>query len=169
MDVAIVHWPIEADRLERLRVERIPRLVMVARGSPPVTTDDLEDWLRTPADEIEIRIRIATLRGRASRNRAALSIEDGVLRAGDRLVVLSPIQARLAAALINRMNTVVGRDTLARHAWPDGAPADRNSLDVHIAKLRRMVAGTDIEICTVYRRGYLLRVVSAGEVVTGMS
>ena len=40
--------------------------------------------------------------------RAAVSIEDGVLRVGNRLVVLPPIQARLATALLERMNAVVG-------------------------------------------------------------
>ena len=54
-----------------------------------------------------MRIRLATLRERASRNAAAVSIEDGVLRAGTRLVVLPPIQARLATALLERMATPV--------------------------------------------------------------
>jgi DNA-binding response OmpR family regulator len=160
VDVAVVHWPAEAERLERLRAAREPRLVIVEHGTPPTTIDDLEDWLRAPADETDMRIRLATLRERASRHAAAVSIEDGVLRAGSRLVVLPPIQARLAATLLERMNAVVGRETLARRAWPEGAPAGRNVLDVHMAKLRRLLTGTGVDIRTVHRRGYLMHVVA---------
>jgi DNA-binding response OmpR family regulator len=129
--------------------------VIVERGHPPTTTDELEDWLRAPADETDMRIRLSTLRERASRN-TNVSIDDGVLRAGTRLVVLPPIQARLAAALLERMNAVVGREVLARRAWPNGAPTGRNVLDVHIAKLRRLLVGTGVHIHTVHRRGYLM-------------
>jgi DNA-binding response OmpR family regulator len=163
VDVALVHWPAEAERLERLREAREPRLVIVEHGPPPTTIDELEDWLRAPADETDMRIRLATLRERASRNAAAVSIEDGVLRAGTRLVVLPPIQARLATALLERMNAVVGRETLARRAWPEGAPAGRNVLDVHMAKLRRLLTGTGVDIRTVHRRGYLMHLVAVDQ------
>jgi two-component system, OmpR family, response regulator len=161
VDVALVHWPAEAERLERLRAAREPRLVIVEHGMPPTSTDELEDWLRAPADETDVRIRLATLRERASRHSDAISIDDGVLRVGNRIVVLPPIQARLAAALLERIDAVVGREALARRAWPDGAPAVRNLLDVHMAKLRRLLAGTRIDIRTVHRRGYLMHQVAA--------
>jgi DNA-binding response OmpR family regulator len=165
VDVAVVHWPAEAERLERLRAAREPRLVIVEHGQPPVSTDELEDWLRAPADETDLRIRLATLRDRAARNSAAISLEDGVLRVGSRIVVLPPIQARLAGALLERMNAVVGREALAKRAWPDGAPEGRNVLDVHMAKLRRLLVGTGVDIRTVHRRGYLLHLVTADEAV----
>lgn len=135
--------------------------MIVEHGLPPTTADELEDWLRAPADETDMRIRLATLRERASRNSDAVSIDDGVLRAGNRLVVLPPIQARLASALLERMNAVVGREALARRAWPEGAPAGRNVLDVHMAKLRRLLVGTGIDIRTVHRRGYLMHQIAA--------
>ena len=169
MDVAVVHWPAEAERLERLRAAREPRLVIVEHGPPPVTTDELEDWLRAPADESDLRIRLATLRDRAARHSAAISLEDGVLRVGTRIVVLPPIQARLAAALLERMNAVVGREALAKRAWPDGAPEGRNVLDVHMAKLRRLLVGTGVDIRTVHRRGYLLHIVTADDAAVTIS
>ena len=137
--------------------------MIVEHGQPPTSIDELEDWLRAPADETDMRIRLATLRERASRNAAAVSIDDGVLRAGSRLVVLPPIQARLATALLERINAVVGRETLSRRAWPEGAPAGRNVLDVHMAKLRRLLAGTGVDIRTVHRRGYLLHLVAVDQ------
>jgi DNA-binding response OmpR family regulator len=159
-DVALVHWPAEADRLARLRARREPRLVVVEEGPPPTTEDWLEDWLRTPVDEEEIRIRLETLRARARHTTRAVTLEDGVLRAGAAVVVLPPIQARLAGALLERQNAVVSRDSLLRRGWPEQMPKDRNVLDVHLARLRRLLDGTGIQIHTVHRRGYLLRIAS---------
>jgi DNA-binding response OmpR family regulator len=159
VDVAVVHWPAEAERLERLRAAREPRLIIVEHGPPPMTADELEDWLRAPADETDLRIRLATLRERAVRSSMTIALDDGVLRVGSRIVVLPPIQARLAAALVDRMNAVVPRENLARRAWPEGAPEGRNVLDVHMAKLRRLLAGTGLDIRTVHRRGYLMHLV----------
>jgi DNA-binding response OmpR family regulator len=157
VDVALVYWPAEAERLARLRAARQPRLVMVAQGPPPTTIDALEDWLRVPANDSDIRIRLATLRERAARSAPTVSIEDGVLRVGIRLVVLPPIEARIAAALVEHVNSVVGREALVRCAWPDGAaPAGRTVLDVHMAKLRRLLRGTGIDIRTVHGRGYFM-------------
>jgi hypothetical protein len=156
-EVALVHWPAEAERLERLRARREPRLVVVEEGPPPTTDDWLEDWLRTPVDEEEIRIRLQTLRDRARNHAAELVLDDGVLRVGRHVVVLPPIQARLAVALLERRNAVVSRETLLRRGWPDEKPKDRNVLDVHLARLRRLVADTGVEIRTVHRRGYLLQ------------
>ena len=162
MDVALVHWPAEAERLERLRARREPRLVVVEQGPPPTTEDWLEDWLRTPVDDEEVRIRLETLRARARQHPGELSLEDGVLRAYGRVVVLPPIQARLAAALLERQDAVVSRDVLLRRGWPDVKPRDRNVLDVHVARLRRLIAPTGLHIHTVHRRGYLIQIGEAG-------
>jgi DNA-binding response OmpR family regulator len=158
VEVAVLRWPAERARLEQLRASRQPRLIIVEHGAPPVTSDELEDWIRAPADRFELHVRAATLRARATCSPAVVSIDDGVLRVGSRTVVLPPIEARLATVLVERMNAVVGRDVLARRAWPAGPPRERNLLDVHMAKLRRLLAETSIEIRTVHRRGYLLRV-----------
>jgi len=157
MDVALVHWPAESERLEHLRTRREPRLVIVEQWPPPPMLDDLEDWLRAPPDDDELRIRLATLRARADSQNVAIAIEDGVLRVRGHVVVLPPIQARLAGALLERRNAVVSRETLLRRGWVDGAPKDRNVLDVHVARLRRLLAPTGLRIHTVHRRGYLLR------------
>jgi DNA-binding winged helix-turn-helix (wHTH) protein len=155
-DVALVRWPAEADRLEGLRATGRPRLLVVEEGSPPATDDWLEDWLRTPVDADEARIRLETLRSRARHRAEDIDLADGALQVGEHLVVLPPIQASLAAALLERRGAVVSREALLRRGWPDEKPKDRNVLDVHLARLRRLLAGTGIEIRTVHRRGYLL-------------
>jgi len=158
VDVALVHWPAEQAELDRLRATRQPRLLIVEQGTPLVVTDALEDWLRAPIDETELEFRLANLQRRAVRSSTSVAIEDGVLRVGSRLVVLPPIEARLAAALLERKDGVVHRDVLCRRAWPGGVPPGRNVLDRHIARLRRSLDGTGVDIITVHRRGYLMRV-----------
>jgi DNA-binding response OmpR family regulator len=163
MDVALVHWPAEAERLQHLRARQVPRLVVVEQGPPPATDDSLEDWLRTPVDEEEIRIRLDTLRARARQQLGVPRLDEGVLRVGAQVVVLPPIQARIVAALLERRDAVVSRDTLLRRGWPDEKPKDRNVLDVHVARLRRLIAPTGLQIRTVHRRGYLLSIGQNGD------
>ena len=57
---------------------------------------------------------------------------------------------------MERRGTVVSRETLAKGVWPDGAPRERNVLDVHVARLRRLLSSIGLELKTVRRRGYLL-------------
>jgi DNA-binding winged helix-turn-helix (wHTH) protein len=57
---------------------------------------------------------------------------------------------------MERRGTVVSRETLARSIWPDGIPRERNVLDVHVARLRRLLTSIGLELKTVRRRGYLL-------------
>lgn len=134
------------------------RLLLVDREVPPPTpVDCLEDWIRAPADERDIRSRMDGLVRRAQTHwQDVPSLDlDGVLRYAGSWVPLPPVEARLMAALIARFGAVVGRDQLARSGWPDGAPG-RNALDVHVLRLRRRIAPLGIAIKTVRSRGYLL-------------
>ena len=77
-------------------------------------------------------------------------------------MTLSPVERSLAAALVDRFGAVVGRDTLARRAWPGESPT-RNALDVHMLRLRRRIAELSLEVRTVRARGYLLQAIEARE------
>ena len=56
VDVVVVRWPDEQPRLERLRSAGTPRLLLVApEAPPPVPLDPLEDWVRLPADDRDLR------------------------------------------------------------------------------------------------------------------
>jgi DNA-binding response OmpR family regulator len=157
-DVVLLRWPEEQARLDRLRAAGSPRLLLVGDDlAPPEPVDTLEDWIRLPAAESDLRVRVATLAARAGRETRAPSVdEDGLLRHRGRWVTLSPVERALAAALVERFGAVVGRDTLARRAWPGGTPT-RNALDVHMLRLRRRIAGLGLEVRTVRARGYLLQ------------
>src|SRR5262245_2318703 len=166
VEVALVHWPAEQDRREELRRAGQPRLLLVERGAPPIPTDELEDWIRLPADDLDLRVRVEALRRRTDGDTGSVPAldDDGVLRLGDRWVSLPPVEARLTRALLGRFGAVVSRDSLAREGWPGGSPG-RNALDVHVLRLRRRLSPLRLAIRTVRSRGYLLeRADGAGQI-----
>lgn len=124
---------------------------------PPQPSDCLEDWIRVPAAEIDVRSRCSALAARAEQHVLAWPSldDDGVLRYGGVWVPLPPVEARLTFALLHRFGAVVSREGLARAGWPEGAPG-RNALDVHVLRLRRRIRPLGLAIRTVRSRGYLL-------------
>jgi two-component system, OmpR family, response regulator len=141
-----------------MKVTGEARLLLVEDGQPPPrVVDCLEDWIRVPASEEDVRARVEALVARSQAHEEKLPGLDanGVLRYGGRWVSLPPLEARLTATLIDRFGAVVGRDTLIRAVWPGRAPG-RNALDVHILRLRRRLQPLGLAIRTVRSRGYLL-------------
>jgi DNA-binding winged helix-turn-helix (wHTH) protein len=158
MDVVLLRWPAEQSRRDELRSAARPRVLLLEDDvAPPIASDDLEDWIRVPAGEADVRARVDGLRRRIeARVTPAPDLDDdGVLRLGSLWVSLPPVEARLMAALLERYGAVVSRDALARSGWPSGAPG-RNALDVHMLRLRRRLDPLDLAIRTVRSRGYLL-------------
>jgi hypothetical protein len=154
----LVRWPSEAEQRARLAERHLPRLLLVEEGiAPPECHDCLEDWIRLPAPESDVRARIGGLliRSRAHLRTVPEIDAHGVLRFGSGWVSLPPVEARLADALVVRYGAVVGRDTLRRAVWPGSAPG-RNVLDVHVLRLRRRLAPLGLAIRTVRSRGYML-------------
>lgn len=170
MEVALLQWPSEEQRRSQLSLAGLPRLLVVeSEASPPVSADELEDWVRLPVDEVDFRARVAGLRQRydthLTRSPATTSgfgcgpgpilDADSVLRFGGGWVPLPPVEARLAAALLGRLGAVVSREALSRAGWPGKVPA-RNSLDVHVLRLRRRITPLSLAIRTVRSRGYVM-------------
>jgi DNA-binding response OmpR family regulator len=158
MDVTLVRWPAEQIRRDRLAEEGLPRLLLLEPGEvPPPVVDLLEDWIRVPADDMDLRARVATLQARYEAVGASAPAldDDGVIRVGAAWVSLPPVEARITNALLERFGLVVSRDALGRSGWPEGAPG-RNALDVHVLRLRRRLAPLGLVIRTVRSRGYLL-------------
>ncbi|MGH2667850.1 MAG: winged helix-turn-helix domain-containing protein [bacterium] len=158
MEVVVVRWPAEADRRASLAERNQPRLLVLDDGiEPPEAPDCLEDWVRLPASEADMRARVEGLlaRGRTHRRDVPEVDVHGVVRYRDRWVALPPVEARLAEALVLRFGAVVGRETLRRSVWPGSTPG-RNVLDVHVLRLRRRLAPLSLAIRTVRSRGYML-------------
>lgn len=144
--------------MTKLRESGSARLVLVDdRAAPPMSTDVLEDWVRLPVGDDDLRHRMLVLaeRARASDEELPDLDENGLLRFNGTWVSLPPVEHRLMAALIDRFKAVVSREALSRAGWPDNVP-DRNVLDVHIVRLRRRLTPVGLVIRTVRSRGYLL-------------
>jgi hypothetical protein len=159
VNVEVVRWPADAQRLAELREMRIPRLLVVADGDGelPLPSDCLEDWVTAGAPEWEVDARRKALVLRSGEHAVRpLLDEDGLLHHRDAWVSLSPVEQALAGVLLDRFGAVVTREMLADRAWPSGVPT-RNALDVHVLRLRRRIAPVGLEIRTVRSRGYLMQ------------
>lgn len=156
--MVLVPWPREAHRREELAREGLARLLLVEAESPaPPVIDPLEDWIRLPAPDADVRARVETLLARIRENSSDMPVLDGngVLRFDGRRVILPSLEQRLTSALLDRFEAVVSRESLERAGWPDGI-ASRNALDAYIVRLRRRLAPLGLVIRTVRSRGYLL-------------
>lgn len=161
--VTLVRWPEQEAAREALRADGRARILLLNPSTPaPDPSDDLEDWVRIPVAEADLRARVRWLTHRAARERPGTEAEagpvldgDGLIRVGPDWVALPPVEHRLARALLDRLGAVVTRDALSAAGWPDGAPG-RNALDVHVLRLRRRLAPLRLTIHTVRSRGYLL-------------
>ncbi len=160
MEVTLLRWPDEQGRRQRLSLAGGPRLLLVEDGeAPPCPLDCLEDWVRVPAPEEEVRARVEALSfRRAAHGHDAPGMDgDGVLRFRGKWVALPPLETRMTELLLSRLGAVVGRDALAKAGWPDGITG-RNALDVHVLRLRRRLEPLGLAIRTVRSRGYLLEI-----------
>jgi len=164
--VFVLRWPDEVDAVERLGHLGIPRLLLVAPGvAPPRVTSCIEDWVRLPADDVDLRARLAALGERAARHPAGPVVEEhGCLSHRGATVFLPPVDEHVARALIERLGQPVSVEELRARAWPDGG--SDTALRVHISRLRRRLAPLGLSITSVRRRGYLITDAGAVDAVT---
>jgi hypothetical protein len=160
-EVALVNWPEDESGRRHLAAARRPRLLLVGPGiTPPVVTDELEDWVRYPLDADELTVRAAVLASRARdvpARPANLVIDDeGMVHHGARWAVLAPMERRLLAELLACPAQVVSRAVLHTAGWQDTRPADPRAVDGVIRRLRRRLAPLGVTIHTVAGSGYLL-------------
>jgi DNA-binding response OmpR family regulator len=158
VDVARLRWPEEEAERAVLARARLPRLLLVdAHVEPPGLIDDLEDWIRLPAPEVDVAARVS---GLAARSAARLATppyvdDDDVLHVAELSVALGATQARLARVLAADVGSVVSRNALAAAGWPDGL-SGRNALDLHVTRLRRRLRSVGLTIRTERALGYVL-------------
>jgi two-component system, OmpR family, copper resistance phosphate regulon response regulator CusR len=108
-----------------------------------------DDFLVKPFDPAEL---IARIRGRLRRALAGenlrwrlsdlvLHVETRSAYRGDNEIALTPREFDLLLYLVQRQRSVISREILGREVWriTQQTPSLMNSIDVHIAKLRRKV------------------------------
>lgn len=159
-DVALVRWPTERAQRRRLAEEGVPRLLLVEVGhAPPDDWSDDEDWVRTPADPVDLHHRLEALR-RAARTPQVHLDESGLLWRDERWVALADVELALVRLLLDPAGRLVRREALRAAAWPDGGVDDR-ALDRGIARVRPKLAEVGLRVHCVTATGYLIEVEAA--------
>jgi len=155
-NVAVLHWPREAEEAERLERQGIPHLLLVEEGaSPPLSSSCVEDWVALPATDREIQIRLVNLARRSANHSPPITVDElGQLSYGGTSLFLSPIDQRLAQALVENFGTVVTERELIERVWPDGAT--NQALRVHVSRLRQRLLPLRLTITCVRSTGYVM-------------
>jgi two-component system OmpR family response regulator len=123
-----------------------------------------DDYLVKPFDVAELVARLRALLRRAgadgARAAAGLRIDptDHSVTRGGVTVTLTPTEFRLLATLAARPGQAVRRRELREAAWPHGGIVHDNTLDAHVARVRRKLRELSggPEIRTVHGVGYAL-------------
>ena len=158
-DVVVLSWPDQEPERARLERDGTPRLWFVERGIDPPTGDScLEDWLRLPAEEADVRARLVSLAGRAAHHpsRPTLDAHGQLIRNGA-VVILSPLEQQIATPLIENFGRAVAENDLIAAAWHEGGSDD--TLRVHVSRLRRRLAPIGLTIKSIRAYGYVMRAV----------
>lgn len=174
-EVAVIDWRmpgltgVNVVRQFRSLEGRTPVLLLTARDA----TNDRVEGLDAGADDYLVKpFEIAELlaRLRALQRRPAVAIGpvlqvgpltlDPATRTvchGEQPVPLTARELSVLELLMRRYPSLVTRQAIAIHAWPDEADAlGSNTVAVHIARLRAKLAGLAVEIETVRGMGYRL-------------
>ena len=174
LEVATIQWPVQRTLRETRLARRQLSLLLIEPAAPVPEIDAvLEDWTLTTASVNELEARRQTVQRRAAalREDSARTTSpsfdlDGVLRVGDRSVILAPVEVRLLRAFLARQGSVLSREELTTSVWPDGAPKS-NSLNVRLAHLRKRLAPLGFSFLTFANHGYMLEPVGEETILDG--
>jgi DNA-binding response OmpR family regulator len=162
MTVKFVRWPAEAERRHYWKRRGVPCLLVVEAGAqPPISTDTNEDWIRAPISRTDLEVRVRALRQRNSNLHLPVLDPTGTLSFESRSVILSTTQTELMEPLVKQFGEVVYREELQERLSSRATRPTRNSLDLHILRLRRRLGSIGLIIRTAWGRGYLLDRVAA--------
>jgi len=140
----------------------VPRLLLVEPGAtPPETWETDEDWIRIPADPVDLHQRAEALRRRCAPEPAIHIDEHGLLWRGDAWAALSPVELAVLAALLDRVGRLVRRGELEQAAWPGERP-DPRVLDRAITRCRVKSTPLGLGIHRIPGVGYLLDAAPSG-------
>ena len=158
--VSIVEWPAEDERRSHLARLGQPRLLLVPFGvQPPRPLDELEDWIRSPADPIDLMARSEHLHTRATAlNPPALVLDDdGLLWLGEAWVAITDAQLPVVRLLVDHRDRVVRIEALVEAYVAGGGSDHPASMRTLMSRLSSRLGRLGLELVTVRRRGMILR------------
>ncbi len=161
-DVRLVRWPAESEVRDRYKKAGVPCLLIVEGGAiPPLCSGPWEDWVRPPISQVDFETRVRALRVRAHDHKKPQVDPSGVIQFGSQSVTVSATQAELLEVFVSQFDRVVSRELLQRRLAGSGrCRPTRNSLDLHIMRLRRRIYPLNLTIRTAWGRGYVLEACS---------
>lgn len=158
--------------LARLRADArtatLPVIMVSAKGEEVSKVRGLnlgaDDYLAKPFGVMELVARIrAGLRRSSPRQTvltyAGISLDDGrhEVRVAGEIVALTRKEYELLKLLLRHAGQVVSREEILTAVWGADYIGETRTLDIHMATLRKHIAGAGAEITTVRGVGYLLQ------------
>lgn len=157
--------------LKRMRAMQIttPILILTARDGTSDRVNGLDhgadDYLSKPfaVKELEARVRALIRRGQGSPDPiltlGLLKFDrtTGAAYLGDDILELTRRERSVLETLVSRAGTVVPKTRLAAAVFAYDDAVSPNALEVYVARLRRKLENSGLEILTVRGLGYLLR------------
>jgi two-component system response regulator TctD len=157
-DVAVIRWPSGENERRRLAAAGHPRILLVeASAAPPEVWGGLEDWLREPADPVELYMRRERLRRRMEAQAPVILDDDGLLRRGSKWVALSPSELALIRPLVARQGAVVTHEALVEAIGPAGRVDANRDVRSFVRGLRARLAPLGLHVHNVRGAGFLLQ------------
>jgi DNA-binding response OmpR family regulator len=124
-----------------------------------------DDYLVKPFqfEELLARLRALLRRPREveepviARGKLGLDPARRLVTVGGSHVSITGVEFAILELLMRRSPAIVSRELIARHAWPEaGAEIGSNTIDVHMANLRRKLVDAGVQLLTVRGAGYRL-------------
>ncbi|MGH8891683.1 MAG: response regulator transcription factor [Acidothermaceae bacterium] len=172
-EVVVLDWRMPRlsgyDALQTMRARQltVPVLMLTALDRPADRVAGLDrgadDYLVKPFDFSELLARLRALQRRRSASKQPVlrcgdvSFDPAArqARVGDHIVAVTATELAILELLLRRSPAVVTRTAIALNVWPDEADAiGSNTIDVHLARLRAKLAGSQTRIETVRSIGY---------------
>ena len=177
-DIVICDWMMPMlngiDLVTRLRNDRVtanlPVILVTAKNDEEDRLKGFEagvdDFICKPISPVELTARVrAVLRRSGSTPADSLQFEDIALDATNKScrvnqvnIELGPLEFRLISFFVQNPNRVFSRQDILDGVWGVNVYIDDRTVDVHIRRLRRVLATANAEgyIQTVRGRGYRL-------------
>lgn len=158
-DVPVIPWPEHEDTRQVLASLRVPRLLLVAMGErPPTPLDELEDWMRDPADPADLAARAQALQARAEHSELSPPFldADGLLWMGSTWVAITHHQVPVMELLLKNLDRVVPMEAIVAAYEAAGGSSHPPSVRTLIARLGARIGAVGLELATVRRRGVVL-------------
>lgn len=157
-EVVLIRWPSGEDERRRAAAAGTPRLLVVeGTHAPPEVWDALEDWVREPAEPVELYTRRERLRRRMETRAPVVLDEDGLLHRGPRWVALSPTEQALMRLLVERQGAVVSHKALVAAIGPGGRLDPHRDVRSFVRALRHRLAPLGLHVHNVRGAGFLLQ------------